>query len=218
MNKAVVGTFPDSVSASRAINDLKASGFPGETINHVVREDMARDRRLPGPNLMPGMELLKGLIVGAVVGAIIGGVAWFFGFTAAWPAMLAATSALYSTVILMAIAGAICGLIEGCFAAAPLARARRALMMRSRADAMVSVHTDEAHISQAGDIMSKAGAWDVRRGAGSVMDEYRTVDTVQPETYGTTQLVTREEVSAPAAEGEPMAASQPDNSNGAALG
>ncbi|MBV8084040.1 MAG: hypothetical protein JO247_04410 [Chloroflexi bacterium] len=216
MNKAVVGTFPDSVSASRAINDLKASGFPGETISHVMREDMARGRRLPGPNLMPGMELLKGLIVGLIVGGIIGGVAWFFGFTAAWPSMFSATSALYSTVILIAIAGAICGLIEGCFAAAPLARARRALVIRSRGDALVAVHTDEAHATQAGDIMSKAGAWDVRRGAGSVMDEYRTVETVQPETYGTTQLVTREEVSAPGPVDEPVSPNRPDN--GAALG
>jgi len=215
MNKAVIGTFPDSVSASRAINDLKASGFPGETISHVMREDMARGRRLPGPNLMPGMELLKGLIVGLIVGGIIGGVAWFFGFTAAWPSMFTATSALYSTVVLMAIGGAICGLIEGCFAAAPLARARRALMMRHRGDAVVAVHTDEAHVTQAGDIMSKAGAWDVRRGAGSVMDEYRTAETIQPEAYGTTQVVTREDVSAPETAGEPMAANRPD---GAALG
>jgi len=188
MNKAVIGTFSDSVAASRAINDLKASGFPGETISHVMREDVARGRRLPGPKLMPGMEPLKGLVVGAIVGAIIGGVAWFFGLSLTWPTVFSAAPPLVTAIILVACAGAICGLIEGCFAAAPLARARRALDMRHRGDATVAVHTDEGHINQAGDIMTKAGAWDVRRGAGSIMDEYRTVETVQPEAYGATRV------------------------------
>jgi hypothetical protein len=161
------------------------------------------------------MELLKGAIIGGIVGGIIGGIAWFFGFSATWTSLFSMGSTLYETVILLAVAGAICGFVEGCFAAVPLARARRALAMRHRGDAMVTVHTDEAHVTQAGDIMTTAGAWDVRRGAGSVMDEYRTAETVQPEAYGATHVVQREEVSAPEPAGEPMAA---ERTNGGTVG
>src|SRR5579883_2314153 len=129
MNKAVIGTFPDSVAASRAINDLKANGFPGETISHVMREDIARGRRLPGPTIVPGIELLKGATVGIIAGGVMGGIAWFFGFSATWPSLFTMGSPLYTTIILLAIAGGICGLLEGCLASVPLARARRALMM-----------------------------------------------------------------------------------------
>ncbi|HVA24804.1 MAG TPA: hypothetical protein VMW62_10450 [Chloroflexota bacterium] len=204
MNKAVVGVFADNISASRAINDLKAFGFGGETINQVLREDLTRGQRLPGPRIVPAMEVLKGLIVGIVAGAIFGAIAaWFLGMALTWPSFGFA-SPPYSAILTFAAVGAICGMLEGLAAVGPLAAARRALLMRHRGDAVVTVHTDETHAVRAADILRAAGASDVRRGASSVAEEFRTVESVQPEMYGTTNVIQREPVDAPAATGEVM--------------
>lgn len=199
MNKAVIGTFSDSTSASRAINDLKAYGFGGETVSQVLREELMPGQRLPGPRVMPGMEVVKGLVVGAIIGAILGAIAyWVLKMTLTWPLGYGLTNPLLTTIVSLGIVGAVCGLIEGCIAAAALAAARHHLMMRRRADAMVTVYTDDAHTASAERILREAGAWDVRRGASSVSDEFRTVESVQPETYGERTVVTREPVVSPA--------------------
>jgi hypothetical protein len=204
MNKAVVGVFADNISASRAINDLKAYGFGGETINQVLREDLARGERLHGPRIMPAMEILKGLVIGAIAGGILGAIAdWFLGMRLTWPSFGFA-SPLYSAIFTMAAIGAICGILEGLAAVGPLVAARRTLLLRHRGDAVVTVHTDETHAVRAGDILRAAGAVDVRRGASSVADEFRTVESVQPETYGTTPVVQREPVELPLATGDIM--------------
>jgi len=197
MNKAVIGAFADSVSASRAVNDLKASGFGGESISEVLREDIGRGQRLPGPRVFPGLEPLKGLITGAIVGGILGCLAnWVWGISLTWPS-LSLTDPLLSTVTTFGVVGGVAGLLEGCAAAGPLTRARRWLRLRHRGDALVTVHTDETHATRAADILRAAGAMEVRRGASSVSDEFRTGETVQPETYGTTPIVQREPVGAP---------------------
>ena len=202
MNKAVVGVFADNISATRAINDLKAYGFGGETITQVLRDDLAHGQRLPGPNVMPAMEIFKGLIIGAIVGGILGAVAdLLLGMSLTWPSF-GVSSPLYSAIITMAAVGAISGILEGLAAVGPLAAARRALTLRHRGDALVTVHTDETHATRAGDILRAAGATDVRRGASSVTDEFRTVEAVRPETYGTTPVVQRESVEPPSATGE----------------
>jgi hypothetical protein len=201
MNKAITGAFPDSVSGARAINDLKASGFAGESISQVVREDAVRGQR-KGPRIFAGLEPLKGLISGAIAGGILGGIAsYLFGKSMTWPSM-DLTDPLLATVITFAVVGAICGVLEGLAALGPLARARRALMLSSRGDVIVTVHTDETHSGRAGDIMRAAGAMDVRRGASSVADEFRTAEAVQPEMYGTGPVVRREPVETPAGESE----------------
>jgi len=100
-------------------------------------------------------------------------------------------------MIAMAIVGGIAGILEGIAAAGALASARRALMLHQRGDAVVTVHTDEAHAPKAMDLLKSAGATDVRRGASSVSDEFRTGEEVQPETYGTAPVVQREPVEAP---------------------
>jgi len=97
-----------------------------------------------------------------------------------------------------------CGTLESLAAVGPLAAARHAMMMRHRGDAVVTVHTDETHAAKAGDILRAAGATDVRRGASSVADEFRTMESVQPETYGTTPVVQREPIEMPTAHGEVM--------------
>jgi len=215
MNKAVVGVFADHIAASRAINDLKAYGFSGETISQVLREDLVRGEKLPGPRIMPAMEILKGLVIGAIAGAIMGGIAdWLLGMSLTWPSFGFANP-LYSAIFTLAIVGAICGFIEGLAAVGPLARARRVLMMRHRGDAVVTVHTDETHAVRAADLLRAAGAYDVRRGASSVADEFRTTEAVQPETYGTMPLVQREPVETPLVNGEPADAS---SNHGAAIG
>ncbi|MBV8085783.1 MAG: hypothetical protein JO247_13320 [Chloroflexi bacterium] len=201
VNKAIVGVFPDKTSAARAINDLKAYGFGGETMHQTLRMDMLPGTDYPGRHLMPGMEVLKGLVIGAIVGGVLGGVAnYFLNMVVSWPTTYGSYGPLLTAVITMAIVGAVCGLLEGCAAAGPLSKARRHLQMHTRGDAIVSVSTDEAHAASADEIMRGAGAVDVRRGAGSVDDEFRTVEHVQPETYGTTQVVTREPVEAPSSE------------------
>lgn len=203
MNKAVIGIFPDNVSAARAINDLKAYGFGGETISEVLREDVLPGAHLPGRQMSPAMEILKGLVIGAVAGAIIGAVAYYvLSMTLAWPASYGLTSPLLAAVVTMAIVGAICGLLEGLAAMAPMAAARRDLLRHGRGDALVAVSTDEAHAPAAGDLLRAAGAIELRRGACSVMDEFRTVENVQPETYGRAEVVNREPVEAPMASGE----------------
>ena len=204
MNKAVVGNFADNISASRAINDLKAFGFGGETINQVLREDLTPGEVLPGPRIMPAMEILKGLVIGAVAGGILGALAdSFLGMSLTWPSF-GFSSPLYSAIFTMAAVGAICGILEGLAAVGPLAAARRSMMMRRRGDAVVTVHTDETHAVRAADILRAAGAMDVRRGASSVADEFRTVESVQPETYGTTPVVQRDPVELPLATGDVM--------------
>lgn len=206
MNKAVVGVFADNVSASRAINDLKAYGFGGETISQVLREDLVRGERLPGPRIMPAMEILKGLVIGALAGAVLGALAdWFLGMSLTWPSF-GFSSRLLSAIFTMAAVGAVCGILEGLAAVGPLVTARRAMLLRHRGDAMVAVHTDETHAVRASDIMRAAGAVDVRRGAGSIADEFRTTEAVQPETYGTVPVVQRESVEAPAVSGDVMEA------------
>jgi hypothetical protein len=202
MNKAVVGVFADNISASRAINDLKAFGFGGETINQVLREDLVRGERLPGPRIMPAMEIVKGLIIGILAGAVVGAIAgWFLGMSLTWPSF-GFSSPLYSAILTFAFVGGICGILEGLAAVGPLAAAHRAMLMRHRGDAIVTVHTDETHAVRAGDILRTAGAMDVRRGASSMADEFRTVESVQPETYGSTPVVQREPVEMPTAHGE----------------
>ena len=202
MNKAVVGVFADNISASRAINDLKAYGFGGETITQVLRDDLTHGQRLPGPRILPGMEIVKGLIIGAIAGGILGAVAdLLLGMSLTWPSF-GVSSPLYSAIFAMAAIGAVCGILEGLAAVGPLVAARRALTLRHRGDALVTVHTDETHATRAGDILRTAGATDVRRGASSVTDEFRTVEAVRPETYGTTPVVQRESVEAPSASGE----------------
>jgi hypothetical protein len=202
VNKAVTGVFADSVSASRAINDLKAAGFGGETISQVLREDLPRGQRMHGPRIMPALEPLKGLIIGAIVGGILGGLAnWIWGIALTWPS-LGLADPLLATVVTLAVVGALAGLIEGLFAMGPLARARGALMLRHRGDALVSVHTDESHAGRAAEIMRAAGAFEVRRGASSVPDEFRTAETVAPETYGEAPVIQREPVGSPQAEVE----------------
>lgn len=197
MNKAVIGIFPDNMSASRAINDLKAYGFRGESIGQVLREDLMRGQRLPGPRIMPAMELLKGLVIGAISGAIMGGIAdWFLGMRLTWP-YFGSAQPLMAAVITFAAVGAIAAILESLAAAGPLASARRALLQRQRGDAVVTVHTDETHAAKASDILRAAGAWDVRRGASSVSDEFRTTESVMPETYGSTTVVQREPVTSP---------------------
>jgi hypothetical protein len=199
LHKAVIGVFGDNVSASRAINDLKAFGFGGESINQMLREDLTRGERLPGPRIVPAMEILKGLVIGALAGALVGALAnWFLGMSLTWPSF-GFTNSLYSAIFTGAVIGAIAGILEGLAALGPLVAARRALTMRHRGDAAVTVHTDETHANRAADILRSAGASDVRRGASSLPDEFRTVESVQPETYGTTPVVQREVVSAPAA-------------------
>jgi len=202
MNKAVIGVFPDNMSASRSINDLKAYGFGGENIGQMLRDDLARGERLDGPRILPAMEVLKGLVVGLVAGGIVGAVAaWYFGMRLTWPTF-GLTDPLLVGIFTLAIAGAIGGILEGLFATAPLAAARRALMLRHRGDAVVTVDTDETHAARAADIMRAAGGRDIRRGASSVMDEFRTTEAVQPEIFGSTPVVQRESVEAPAASGE----------------
>lgn len=204
MNKAIIGVFADNVAASRAINDLKAYGFGGESISQVLREDLRYGERLKEPQLMPGMEILKGIVSGAIVGAILGGLAYYlFGLSFTLPS-LGLTNPLYAVIIAMAIVGAIAGLIEGLLAMGPLARASRALSLRRRGDSIVTVHTDETHASRAADILHAAGALDVRRGASSVADEFRTGESVRPETYATTPMVQREPVEAPEGSRETM--------------
>jgi hypothetical protein len=85
---------------------------------------------------------------------------------------------------------------------APLAAARGELMRLGRGDAIVAVSTDEGHATAADDLLHHAGATDVRRGACSAIEEFRTVENVRPETYGETTVVTREPVEAPMASGE----------------
>jgi hypothetical protein len=206
MNKAVVGVFADNVSASRAINDLKAYGFGGETINQVLREDLTRGERLPGPRILPAMEILKGLIIGALAGAVLGAIAdWFLGMRLTWPSF-GFGSPLLSAIFTMAAIGAVCGILEGLAAIPALVGARRTMLLRHRGDATVTVHTDETHALRASDIMRAAGAIDVRRGAGSVSEEFRTTEDVRPEAYGTTPVVQREGVEAPEATGEVLEA------------
>lgn len=216
MNKAVIGVFPDNMSASRAINDLKAFGFQGENISQILREDLTRGQRLPGPRILPAMEMIKGLVIGAIFGAIMGAIAdWFLGMSLTWPSF-GFTSPLISAVFTFAVVGAIVGILEGIAALGPLASARRTLMTRHRGDASVTVHTDETHANKAADILTAAGAWDVRRGAGSSADEFRTAESVQPEAYGAAvPVVTRDEVSAPAATGEVV---EKERTNGGAIG
>ncbi|MFI5267532.1 MAG: hypothetical protein ACHQ7M_09170 [Chloroflexota bacterium] len=204
MNKAVVGIFADNISASRAINDLKAYGFGGETINQVLREDLTHDEPLAGPRIVPAMEILKGLIIGVIVGGVVGAIAnWFLGMSLTWPSF-GLSSPLYSAIFTMAAVDAVCGILEGLAAVGPLVAARRAIMMRRRGDAVVTVHTDETHAVRAADILRAAGATDVRRGASSVADEFRTVESVQPEAYGTMPVAQREPVELPLATGDVM--------------
>jgi hypothetical protein len=194
MNKAVIGVFADNVSASRAINDLKANGFGGEHVGQLLREDLPRGHRLPGPDIAPAMEFVKGLISGAIVGAILGAAGYYFGgMSLTWP-MLGFTSPLLTCIVTLAIVGAVAGIVEGLLAMGPLTRARRALAMRYQGDSLVTVHTDETHAGRAADILRSAGALDVRRGASSVMDEFRTDESVQPEAYASAPVVQREPV------------------------
>jgi hypothetical protein len=197
MNKAVIGVFGDHLSASRAINDLKAYGFGGETITQVLREDLLRGERLPGPRIMPAMEILKGLVIGIVAGGILGALAYYLLDVTVGMSAYGLSSPLYAAVALGLVIGGICGLLEGLAAMGPLMRACRALDTRRRGDAVVTVHTDETHSNKAADILRSAGAIDVRRGASSIADEFRTSEAVQPEVYGTTPVVQREPVTAP---------------------
>jgi|SRR5579862_5502265 len=202
MNKAVIGVFRDSAAANRAINDLKANGFAGEGMHHVLRDDLRRGQKLAGPRLLPVLELLKGIIIGAIAGAIIGAVAYMFlNMSLAWSAWLwprfGLSQPFMDAVWSFGIVGAIAGLLEGVAAAGPVASAKYALDVRNRADASLTVHTDEVHADRAAEIMRADGAVEVRRGASSMADEFRTIETVQPESYGTTPVVQREPVGAP---------------------
>ena len=204
MNKAVIGTFGDNVSASRAVNDLKAFGFGGETIHQVLREDLPRGQRLSGPRITPAMEPLKGLVIGVIAGAILGVIGYLLlGMNYTWPS-LGLTDPLFSAIFTGAVGCAVTGLLVGLAAVGPLAAAERALTMRHRGDAVVTVHTDETHVNRASDILHSAGALDVRRGASSVADEFRTVESVQPESYGATPVIQREVVAAPTTTNEVM--------------
>ncbi|HLG71227.1 MAG TPA: hypothetical protein VK009_12445 [Chloroflexota bacterium] len=193
MNKAVIGVFADNVSASRAINDLKANGFGGEHIGQILREDLPRGHRLPGPSIAPGMEIIKGLVSGAIVGAILGAAGYYFGGMSVTLPSFGLSSPLLTCIVVMAIVGAVAGIIEGLLAMGPLVRASRALGMRYHGDSMVTCYTDETHAARASDILRAAGAIDVRRGASSVMDEFRTEETVQPEAYASTPPVVQRE-------------------------
>ncbi|MHB8621075.1 MAG: hypothetical protein ACYDAG_16140 [Chloroflexota bacterium] len=190
MNKAVVGTFPDSGAAGRAINDLKAQGFGGENISHFLRETAPRGT-LAGPRIFAPGEILRGLVTGVIVGGILGIVADLaLGITAVWA--LLPLGVLPSTIVIYAVVGGAAGLIEGVLAAGTLSRASQALSQRDHPDATVAVHTDEAHSGRAMDILRAAGAIDVRRGASSIPDEFRTMENVQPESYGQAPVVARE--------------------------
>jgi hypothetical protein len=207
MNKAVIGVFPDSAAASRAMNDLKANGFGGENLHHMLRDDAAPDGRVGHPAVLPGMELVKGIIVGIISGVILGIIAYkLLGMNMSWPYTLPSvgfSQAAEWSVVSLGVVGGVAGLIEGLLAMGPLATAGRALRLHRRGDAIVAVHTDEAHSASAADIMRAAGAWDVRRGAGSVPGEFQTLQTVQPESYGRPATITREPVEAPAGQPEP---------------
>lgn len=210
MDKAVIGVFADNAGASRALNDLKANGFGGENVHQMLRDDLMRDERVPGPRVMPGMEIIKGIIFGAIAGAILGAVAYkLLGMSMSWPYALPSvgvSQAAEWAVVSMAVVGAIAGLIEGLLAMGPLAAAGHALHMHRRGDALVAVHTDETHSARASDIMRMAGARDVRRGASSVPGEFQTLQTVQPEAYGSPTMVQRKPVEVPAGstESEPL--------------
>lgn len=220
MDKAVIGVFTDNAGASRAVNDLKASGFGGENVHQILRDDFMRDERLPGPRVMPGMEIIKGIIFGAIAGAILGVVAYkLLGMAMSWPYTLPSLGVSQTAewaVVSMAVVGAVAGLIEGLLAMGPLAAADHALRMHRRGDAIVAVHTDETHSARASDILRAAGARDVRRGASSVPGEFQTLQTVQPETYGRPTMVQREPVGAPVGEAESEVAETP--ADGGAIG
>ncbi len=186
MNKAVIGVFPDSTAALWAIDNLKAHGLGGENVIELMREDMPPAARLPEPGVAPAVELFKGLMIGLIVGGILGAIAnQGVGLTLTWPGITFGTP-LLDAVVSFAIVGAIAGLLEGLAAAAALGGARRALGLRRRGDAILAVSTDEAHAGEAAELLRADGAWDVRRGARSVPDEFRTVQTVEPEPYGQT--------------------------------
>jgi hypothetical protein len=208
MDKAVIGVFADNSSASRAMNDLKANGFGGENLHQTLRDDVIRGEHLPGHRVLPGMEILKGIVFGAIAGAILGAIAYkLLGMSMTWPYTLPSvgfSQAAEWSVVSMAVVGAVCGLVEGLLAMGPMARASHALGMHRRGDAMIAVHTDETHSGRAVEIMRAAGAWDVRRGASSVPGEFQTLQTVEPETYGRPVTVQREAVEAPAGTTEPV--------------
>ena len=203
MNKSVIATFTDPQAGQRAINDLKANGFAGETITHVIREKLPAEAP-QGPRPFPAMEVAKDVAIGAVAGAILGALGdWFVGMSLTWPTY-SFNHHLTAAVLTLAVAGAIVGVLNGLAAAGSLEPARRTLLLHRSEDATVVVSTDETHAAQAIDLLRTAGARDVRRGAASVPGEYRMAEGVRPEAYGTTEPgsagevrpVTRETVSA----------------------
>ncbi len=180
MNKAVSGVFADGGSASRAINDLKALGFGGENLSELTREKAWLARLHKAHTVWPALEIPKGILIGALAGGIVGVLAQYvWGIAVSvpgldWPLLWIATGA-------GAIVGVVAGLLEGLAAMVPLHRAKGALSMGLRADAVVIVQTDEGHVQQATEVFLQAGAWDVRRGSASMHEEFRTAEAVLPE-------------------------------------
>lgn len=189
MNKAVIAVFPEVQAAERGINALKAYGYDPATLHELVREDPPRGTHVLGARVSPGAEVLKGLVVGAIIGAILGALASLaLGVSVAWPS-LGLDQPLVAAIVACTIVGAIAGLIEGALAASTLGSLRSRVLTRHRGDAIVSVWTDEAHARKTMDLLRDAGAWDVRRGASSLPEEFRTAETICPEPYGVAEVV-----------------------------
>lgn len=180
MNKAVSGVFSDTNSASRAINDLKASGFGGDNISELIRDQAFLSDVRRAHSVWPAMEVPKGIVAGAITGAVVG-----FLLQTYWGMDLAIAGFDYpaslTAVATFGIVGGVAGLIAGLAAMLALAKARRTLLRHLRPDVVVTVQTDEAHAQQAVDLFRHAGALDVRRGAASMTEEFRAAELVRPE-------------------------------------
>jgi uncharacterized membrane protein len=167
--ETVIGVFEDPAEARRAIEDLKEAGFAPDSIGILMRDEteaatLAEDT---------GTRVEESAVNGALTGGVLGGLAGFLvgigalaipgiGPVIAAGPLAAALGATGATLTGMAL-GAGTGALAGALVALgiPEAEAQVYADRVHQGRILVTVKTDDAHFSQAWQLLSGAGAEDI---------------------------------------------------------
>lgn len=160
---SVFGIYPDSATASDAVEALKSSGFRATDISvfvpdNVGSKDFAHEKHSKAP---------EGAVAGGATGGVLGGAAgWLLGaglvmvpglesFAAAGP-IIATLGGVGAGAVLGGVTGGIMGL------GVPEYEARRYSGRIRRGGVLLSVHCDDAAwVAPAKSVLKKSGAVDI---------------------------------------------------------